>query len=189
MIWVKLRSLHSVLTWGVFECHNAHRRSVAILCLLYKIMCSPMLPLHGALTVLYVPVGLHEMLWSHICILMLLLAAEPRSSVLLLSPLSISVERFCWPCIRWCGTRGFLGQSRWFFIDLRLAARFLRVFNCFLLSVLFFYWLVLLGGGLRIDSRMQGWGLRTLPVWHSRPLLIIIIIIFGMKLQKGPRHD
>ena len=29
------------LTGGVFECDTAHRRSVAILCMLCKIMCNP----------------------------------------------------------------------------------------------------------------------------------------------------
>ena len=37
------------LTWGVFECDIAHRRSVAVLCMLYKIMCNPMHPPIGAL--------------------------------------------------------------------------------------------------------------------------------------------
>ena len=33
------------LTGGVFECDIAHRRSVAVLCMLYKIRCNPMHPL------------------------------------------------------------------------------------------------------------------------------------------------
>ena len=37
------------LTGGVFECDIAHRRSVGILCMLYKIRCNPMHPLNGAL--------------------------------------------------------------------------------------------------------------------------------------------
>ena len=44
------------LTGGVFECDIAHRRSVAVLCMLYKIMCNPVHPLNGALPILYVPV-------------------------------------------------------------------------------------------------------------------------------------
>ena len=44
------------LTSGVFECDLAHRRSVTVLCMLYKIRCNPMHPLHGALPVPYVPV-------------------------------------------------------------------------------------------------------------------------------------
>ena len=44
------------LTGGVFECDIAHRRSVAVLCLLYKIRCNPVHPLNDALPGPYVPV-------------------------------------------------------------------------------------------------------------------------------------
>ena len=44
------------LTGGAFECDIAHRRSVAVLSMLYKIRCNPMLSLYGALPVLCVPV-------------------------------------------------------------------------------------------------------------------------------------
>ena len=44
------------LTGGVFECDIAHRRSVAVLCMLYKIRCNPMYPLNDALPGPYVPV-------------------------------------------------------------------------------------------------------------------------------------
>ena len=44
----------SFLTGGVFDCHLAHRPSVAELCLLYKIRCNPLHPLYGALPVPYV---------------------------------------------------------------------------------------------------------------------------------------
>ena len=37
------------LTGGVFEYDIAHRRSVAVLCMLYKISCNPMHPLNDAL--------------------------------------------------------------------------------------------------------------------------------------------
>ena len=43
------------LTGGVFECDIAHRRSVAVLCMLYKIRCKAMYPLNGALPGPYVP--------------------------------------------------------------------------------------------------------------------------------------
>ena len=46
----------SFLTGGVFECDLAHRRSVAVLCMLHKIRCNSLHPLYGALPVLYVPV-------------------------------------------------------------------------------------------------------------------------------------
>ena len=44
------------LTGGVFECDIAHRRSVTVLCMLYKIRCKAMHPLNGALPGPYVPV-------------------------------------------------------------------------------------------------------------------------------------
>ena len=43
------------LTGGVFECDIADHRSVAVLCMLYKIRCNPMHPLNGALPGPYVP--------------------------------------------------------------------------------------------------------------------------------------
>ena len=43
------------LTWGVFECDISHRRSVAVLCMLYKIRCNPVHPLNIALPGPYVP--------------------------------------------------------------------------------------------------------------------------------------
>ena len=43
------------LNGGVFECSISHRRSVAVLCMLYKIRCNPVHPLNGALPGLYVP--------------------------------------------------------------------------------------------------------------------------------------
>ena len=72
------------LTGGVFECDIAHRRSVAVLCLLYKIRCNPVRPLN----VLYLDhmcqCGLHVVIWSHIGTLMHRLTAEPRSTAGLL---------------------------------------------------------------------------------------------------------
>ena len=44
------------LTWGVLECDIAHRRSVAVLSILYKIRCKAMHPLNGALPGPHVPV-------------------------------------------------------------------------------------------------------------------------------------
>ena len=44
------------LAGGVLNCNISHRRSVAVLCMLYKIRCNPLHPLCGALPVHYVPV-------------------------------------------------------------------------------------------------------------------------------------
>ena len=41
---------------GVLNCDISHRRSVAVLCMLYKIRCNPKHPLYGALPVPYMPV-------------------------------------------------------------------------------------------------------------------------------------
>ena len=46
----------SFLTGRVFKCDLAHRRSVTVLCMLYKIRCNPTHPLYGALPEPYVPV-------------------------------------------------------------------------------------------------------------------------------------
>ena len=44
------------LSGGVLDCDFAHRRSVAVLCMLYKIRCNQVHPLCGTLPVPYVPV-------------------------------------------------------------------------------------------------------------------------------------
>ena len=43
------------LAGGVLECNHAHRRSVAVLCMLSKIMSNPMHPLSCSLPLSYVP--------------------------------------------------------------------------------------------------------------------------------------
>ena len=53
----------SLLTGGVFECDIAHRRSVAVLCMPYKVRCSPKHHFYGALPVPYEAV---RVLGSHI---------------------------------------------------------------------------------------------------------------------------
>ena len=44
------------LIGGVFECDIFYHRSVAVLCMLYKIRCNPVHPLNGVLPGPYVPV-------------------------------------------------------------------------------------------------------------------------------------
>ena len=54
------------LTGGVFECEIAHRRSMAVLGMLYKIRCNPVHPLNGALPGPHVPVRVtHGALVAH----------------------------------------------------------------------------------------------------------------------------
>ena len=47
------------LTGSVFQCDIAHRRSAAVLCMLYKIRCNPMHPLNDALSRPMGQCGLH----------------------------------------------------------------------------------------------------------------------------------
>ena len=74
------------LTGNMFECDIFHRRSVAVLCMLYEIRCNRC----TLLMVLYLDSmcqqGLHTVLWSHIGTLMHRLAAEPCSTAILLFP-------------------------------------------------------------------------------------------------------
>ena len=44
------------LAGGMLNCNLSHPRSVAVLCMLYKIRCNPKHPFCGALPVPYVPV-------------------------------------------------------------------------------------------------------------------------------------
>ena len=74
------------LTTGVFECDISHRRSVAVLCMLYKIRCYPVHPLKVLYLDRMCQCGLHAVLWSHIDTLMHRLAAEPCSTAGLLFP-------------------------------------------------------------------------------------------------------
>ena len=70
------------LTGGVFDRDIAHRRSVVLLCMQYKIRCIDL--------DCTCQCWLHAVLCSHIGILMRRLAAEPRSTTPLLLPLKLS---------------------------------------------------------------------------------------------------
>ena len=85
----------SFLTGRVFECDLVHRRSVAVLCMLYKIRCNPMHPLCGALPEPYVPVCYTwccDRTSVHLCASSLQKIAVPHNFYFLVS---ISVERSC----------------------------------------------------------------------------------------------
>ena len=61
-----VQSVGRVPTGGVFEFDIAHRRSVAVLCMLHMIRCNPMHPLNDALPGPYVPVRVtHGALVTH----------------------------------------------------------------------------------------------------------------------------
>ena len=55
-VWCSAADTHLKLADGVLNCNLSHRRSVAVVCMLYKIRCNPKHPLCGALPVPYVPV-------------------------------------------------------------------------------------------------------------------------------------
>ena len=84
------------LTGYVFECDIAHRRSVVVLSMLYKIRCNPVHPLNGALPGPYVPVQVTRgALVAH-----RYTYAPPRCQNLAVqqdfySPLGVPLERSC----------------------------------------------------------------------------------------------
>ena len=110
------------LTGGVFESDIAHRRSLSVLCLPYKIRCNRMLPHYDALPVPYVPVRItHGALVAHRytyapprCITSLYPRTFIPLSVSLCGDLADSILNII--IIRWCGTGGFLEQGLFFFI-------------------------------------------------------------------------
>ena len=134
----------SFLTGGVFECDFAHRRSVAVLCMLYKIRCYPMHPLYGALPAPYVLVWVT----SSTVIAHWYTYGPPRCRTSQYSktfiPLSVSLWNDVGRRIQWCGTGRFQEQGE---------PSYLLPFCLllFFLSFLPFYGLVLWGWGLRTD--------------------------------------
>ena len=148
-----LRLLHRVvsgasfLTGGVFECDLAHRRSVAVLCMLYKIRCNLMHPLYGALPVLYVPVRVTRVDQTsvHLCVSSLQNLAVSQDFIFPCQYLCETI--FMTPCLM-CGTSGFQEQGQCLFIG--LTACLLLVSCCFPFSSSF-YGLVLWGWGLWTD--------------------------------------
>ena len=142
----------SFLTGGVFECDFAHHRTVAVLCMLYKIRCNPIHPFYGSYLCRMCRCVLHTALWLHMRCLHILsvylwLAAEPRST----AGLSFT-------CQYLCGT--ILVTPYSIVWDWRVSRAGLIPFylsSCSLpfclillsLSLLSFYGLVLWGWGLR----------------------------------------
>ena len=132
------------LTGGMLECDIAHRRSVAVLCMLDKIRCNPMLPLNYALHGLYVLVLVtrgalvaHQYTYEPP-------GCRPRSPHYFCSPLSVPLEWSCWPRVWWCGTGWFQEQGKCFFIGLSCSIPTI-VFYYFSISLLPVYRLVGLG--------------------------------------------
>ena len=148
------------LAGGVLNCNLSHRRSVAMLCMLYEIWCNPMHPLCGAIPVPYVPVrGTRGSLIAHrytyappLCrtsqYRWTFIPFQYLSGTIWLTPYSMVwnwwVSRagpmpFCWP-----------------------SCSLLFCLQLFSLSLLFFYRLVVWGCGLRTDR---------VPISLSRPCI------------------
>ena len=135
----------------MFECNIEHPRSVAVLCMLYKIKCNAMHSLSGALHVPYVPVRVTRgALVAHRYSYISLLAAESRSTAGILLPsqcpcgtilLTLYSMMWDWRVSR-LAANAFL---------LAYAALSLFVFYCFSLSLLRMYKLVLWGWGHYTD--------------------------------------
>ena len=165
------------LTKGVFECDIALLRSVAVLCMLYKIRRNPLHNLIWSLPGPYVPVRValgalvaHRYIYSpphcrtshyHRTFIPL----QCLSGTIFLTPL------------RWCGTIGFQEQGQCFLIGLSCSIPTV-VFYYFPLSLLSVYRLVLWSWGLRTDSMYI-----TLSQPYTADLfkIIIIIIIIGYR--------
>ena len=135
----------SFLTGGVFECDVAHRRSVAVLCMLHKIRCNQSHLLYDVRLVPYVPVRVkrgaviaHWFTYAPpSCIAGLLLHFQYPCGTILVTPYSMVWDlRF---------SRAGPKSLHWPSCTLRFC---LLLFSFSLLS---FYWLVLWGWGLRAD--------------------------------------
>ena len=138
------------LAGGVLNCNLSHRRSVAVLCMLYKIRCNPMHPLCGALYVPYVPVRVTcSTLIAH-----RYTYVPPGCRTLqyrrIIIPLSVSLwNDLVDPVFNGVGLAGFKSRSNDFFCWASFSLLFcLQLFS---LSRPFLYRLVVWGRGLRTD--------------------------------------
>ena len=138
------------LTGGVFECDISHHRSVAVLCMLYKIRCNPVHPLNGALPGPYVPVRVTQgALVAH-----RYTYAPPRCRTLQYSKTFIPFSVCLWNDLAnlvfdGVGLTGFKSRAMILYWSKLLYPYYsLLLFSLSLLSV---YRLVLWGWGLRTD--------------------------------------
>ena len=160
------------VTGGVFECDISHRRSVAVLCMLYKIRCNLVHPLNGALPGPYVPAWVTcGALVAHRYIY-----ASPRCRTLQYKRIFIPFSVSLWndladPVFDGVGLAGFKSMGQCFFIGLSCSIPTI-VFYSLSLSLLSVYKLVLWDWGLRTDRVYI-----TLPSLTADLFLIIIIII------------
>ena len=137
------------LAGGVLNCNLSHRRSVAVLCMLYKIRLTRCTHFVALYLCLMCQSRLHAVLWSHIGILMRLTAAEPRSTTgLLFSFLYLSGTIWLTPhsmVWNWRVSRAGPMPFCWPSCSLPFC---LQLFSR---SLLFLYRLVVWGWGFRTD--------------------------------------
>ena len=139
------------LTGGVFECDIAHRRSVAVLCKLYKIRWNPTHPLNGAFPEPYVP--LRVIRGARVAHRYTYTPPRCRTSQYrrTFMPLSVSLwNDLAGPVFDVVGLAGFKSRANVFFIGLSCSIPTI-VFYYFSLSLLSVYRLVLWGWDLRTD--------------------------------------
>ena len=119
--------------------------------------------------------GLHSLCTASRCRTSVHLCTASRQNLAvpldIYSSLSVPLERSCWPRIRWCGTGGFQEQGQCFFYWTKLLYSY-----CSLLLFFPFYSSCLYVGiwGAVVFGIID---LHSLSALHSRPLLIITIII------------
>ena len=117
----------------VFERDSVHRRSIDML---YKIRCNPMVlktfNFHFIYTcAVFASSGYTQCLGRtsvYICASSLPILTVPQDFYTIIS---VSVEQFCRPCIRWCGTGGFHEQGQCFFIGLSCSLPFCLLHTVF----------------------------------------------------------
>ena len=129
-LWRRIVSGACFLAGGVLNCNLFHRRSVAVLCMLYKIRCNPMYPLCRASTCALCASPGYTWYFDRTSVY---LCASPLQNLAVpqdfYSPLSLSLERSGWPCIWWCGIGEFQEQVQCLFVSLVALSFF--VFNYF----------------------------------------------------------
>ena len=139
------------LTGDVFECEISHHRSVAVLCMLYKIRCNPVHPLNGALPGPCVPVWVTRgALVAH-----LYTYAPPRCRTLQYSRTFIPFSVSLWndlanPKFDGVGLPGFNTRANASLLA-SAALSLLYSSTLFFLSLLSVYRLVLWGRSVRTD--------------------------------------
>ena len=163
------------LAGGVLNCNLSHRRSVAVLCMLYRIRCNPMHPLCGALPVPYMPVRVtrgaliaHRYTYApHRCktsqYRTLLFPSQYLSGTIWLTSYSAMWD--------WRGSRAGQMPFSW------PSCSLLFCLQLFSLSLLLHYKVGSVGLG---SSDWYGVNL-PLPALHCQSFLIIIIIITSIR--------